>query len=110
VGEVTQWYTLITVENVTTRRATPVTPRLREFALAAHVTCSIGWLGAVAGFLALAMAALRSRGPDTIRAAYVAMELTGWYVIVPFCLAAMVAGLVMSRGTPWDLFRPHGSC
>src|SRR5918992_4710874 len=82
-----------------------MTPRLRKFALTAHVTCSVGWLGAVAGFLALAIAALRSRGPETVRAAYIAMELTGWYVIVPLCLAALVTGLVMSLGTPWGLFR-----
>jgi uncharacterized membrane protein len=84
-----------------------MTPRLRKFVLTAHVTCSVGWLGAVAGFLALAIAALRSRGPETVRAAYVAMELTGWYVIVPFCLAAMVTGLIMSLGTPWGLFRHY---
>jgi hypothetical protein len=82
-----------------------MTPRVRRFALTAHVTFSVGWLGAVAAFLALAIAALRSRGPDTIRAAYLAMELTGWYVIVPFCVASVLSGLVMSLGTPWGLFR-----
>jgi hypothetical protein len=84
-----------------------MTPGLRKFALAAHVTCSVGWLGAVAGFLALAIAALTSQGPQTVRAAYIAMELTGWYVIVPFCLAALVTGLIMSVGTPWGLFRHY---
>jgi hypothetical protein len=82
-----------------------MTPRLRKFALTAHVTSSVGWLGAVAGFLALAISALTSRVPETVRAAYIAMELTGWYVIVPFCLAALVTGLIMSLGTPWGLFR-----
>jgi hypothetical protein len=33
-----------------------MTPNLRKFALAAHVTSSVGSLGAVAGFLALAVA------------------------------------------------------
>src|SRR5918999_3781741 len=82
-----------------------MTPRLRKLALTAHITSSVGWLGAVAGFLALAIAALTSQGAETVRAAYVAMELTGWYVIVPFCLAALVTGLVVSLGTPWGLFR-----
>jgi hypothetical protein len=82
-----------------------MTPRLRKLALTAHVTSSVGWLGAVAGFLALAVAALRSQYPETVRAAYVAMELTGWYVIVPLCLGALLTGLVMSLGTPWGLFR-----
>jgi hypothetical protein len=84
-----------------------MTPGLRKFALTAHVTFSVGWLGAVAGFLGLAIGALTSRGPERVRAAYMAMEMTGWYVIVPFCLAALVTGLVMSLGTPWGLFRHY---
>ena len=84
-----------------------MTPRLRKLALTAHVSSSVGWLGAVAGFLALAIAAQTSRGPEIVRGAYVAMELTGWYVIVPLCLAALLTGLVMSLGTPWGLFRHY---
>ena len=33
-------------------------PPLRKFALTAHVTSSVGWLGAIAGFLALPIAGL----------------------------------------------------
>jgi hypothetical protein len=84
-----------------------MTPRLRKFALTAHVTFSVGWLGTVAGFQALAIAALTSRELETVRGSYWAMELTGWYVIVPFCLASLVTGLVVSLGTPWGLFRHY---
>jgi uncharacterized membrane protein len=84
-----------------------VTPRLRKFALTAHVASSVGWLGTVAGFQALAIAAMRSREPETVRGFYLAMELTGWYVIVPFCIASLVTGLAMSLGTPWGLFRHY---
>ena len=35
-------------------------PVLRRFVLTAHVTFAVGWLGAVAGFLALAIVGLRS--------------------------------------------------
>lgn len=38
-----------------------MTPRLRKFALTAHVTSSVGWLGAVATFLALAVVGLTSQ-------------------------------------------------
>jgi hypothetical protein len=82
-----------------------MTPGFRKFALTAHVTSSVGWLGTVASFLALAIAALTSRDEETVRGFYVAMELTGWYVIVPFCLASLVTGLVLALGTPWGLFR-----
>ncbi len=84
-----------------------MTPRLRKFALTVHVTSSVGWLGAVVSFLALAVAGLTSPDPGIVRASYIAMELSGWYVIVPSCLAALVTGLVVSLGTPWGLFRHY---
>ena len=84
-----------------------MTPQLRKLALTAHVTSTVGWLGAVASFLALAIAGLTSQDAQTLRAAYVAMELTGWYVIVPFCFASLLTGLVQALGTPWGLFRHY---
>ena len=84
-----------------------MTPRLRKFTLTAHVTSSVGWLGTVASFQALAVAAVTSRDPGTVRGFYLAMELIGWYVILPFCLASLVSGLVVSLGTPWGLFRHY---
>ena len=50
-------------------------PGLRKVALTAHVTSSIGWFGAVAGFLALALVGLTSQDAQLVRAAYLAMEL-----------------------------------
>jgi hypothetical protein len=82
-------------------------PRLRTFALTAHVTFSVGWFGAVAGFVALAVAGLTSRDAGKVRGVYLAMELIGWYVIVPFCLASLFTGLVMALGTRWGLFRHY---
>ena len=84
-----------------------VTPGLRRFALTGHVTSSVGWLGAVAAFLALAVAGLTSRDAQTVRASYLAMELVGWYVIVPLCLASLLTGLVQSLVTQWGLFRHY---
>jgi hypothetical protein len=82
-------------------------PGLRKLARTAHVTTSVGWLGAVAGFLALAVAGLASGDAGIVRAAYVAMELVTWWVIVPLCLAALLTGLVQSLGTTWGLFRHY---
>jgi hypothetical protein len=84
-----------------------MTPRLRKFALTAHVTSSVGWLGTVAGFQALAIAAVTSRQPETVRGFYLGMSVIGWYVIVPFCLASLITGLFVSLGTPWGLFRHY---
>jgi hypothetical protein len=35
------------------------------------------------------------------------MEVTGWYVIVPLCIAALLTGLIVSLGTPWGLFQHY---
>ena len=84
-----------------------MTPRLRRLVLTAHITFSVGWLGAVAGFLALAVAGLTSRDAQTVRAVYLVMDLTAWYVIVPLCLASLLTGLVSSLSTTWGLFRHY---
>jgi hypothetical protein len=82
-------------------------PGLRKLALTAHLTASLGWIGALLAYLALGVAAATSRDPQTIRGAWVAMDVTGWYAIVPLALAALVTGLVISLGTPWGLFRHY---
>ena len=84
-----------------------MTPRVHKCALTAHVTSSVGWLGAVAGFLVLAIAGLTSHDLQRVRAAYLAMELIAWFVIVPLSLASPLTGLVMSLGTVWGLFRHY---
>jgi hypothetical protein len=82
-------------------------PRLRKLGVTAHVTFSVGWLGADAGFLALAIVGLISQDAQMARAVYLAMELIGWFVIVPFSFAALLTGLVLALGTPWGLFRHY---
>src|SRR5918992_4583173 len=84
-----------------------MTPRLRTLALAVHITLSVGWIGAVAGYIALDVAAATSRNAETLRACYLAMELIAWYVIVPLALASLLTGLVMALGTNWGLFRHY---
>jgi hypothetical protein len=84
-----------------------MTPPIRKFALTAHITFSVGWLGAVAVFLVLAITSLTSLDAQLVRGLYLAMEVTGWYVIVPLCLASLVTGLVVSLGTAWGLFRHY---
>ncbi|MGH9786165.1 MAG: hypothetical protein ACRD88_18495, partial [Terriglobia bacterium] len=84
-----------------------MTPRLRKFTLTAHVTSTVGWLGAVAAFLALAVAGLTSQDAQVVRAAYLAMGLTAWFVIVPLSLASLLTGFVQALGTQWGLFRHY---
>jgi len=84
-----------------------MTPGLRKAALTAHVTSSLGWFGAVAAFLALAVVGLQSSDPREVRAAYLAMDVTAWTVIVPLCLATLLTGVVQSLGTTWGMFRHY---
>jgi len=84
-----------------------LTPRLRRLALTAHVTSSVGWLGAIAGFLALAIAGLISTDAQTVRGAYLAMDVIGWFVLVPLSLASLLTGLVQSLASTWGLFRHY---
>jgi hypothetical protein len=82
-------------------------PAVRKFALTAHVMTSVGWLGAVAAFLALAITGLQTPDARIARAAYIGMELTGWLIIVPLSFASFVTGVIQSLGTPWGLFRHY---
>ncbi len=84
-----------------------MTPRLSKFVLTSHITFSVGWLGAVAVFLALAITGVTSNDSQLARAAYLAMELSGWFVIVPFCFASLLTGLIQSLGTKWGLFKHY---
>jgi hypothetical protein len=77
----------------------------RKVVLTAHITSSIGWFGAVAGFLALSIAGLTSQDAQMGRAAYLVMGLTTWFVIVPLAIASLLTGIVSSLGTRWGLFR-----
>jgi hypothetical protein len=82
-------------------------PRLRKFALTAHVTTTVGWLGAVIVFLALAVVGLTSQDAPTVRGAYLVMEPAAWFVLVPLSLASLLSGIVQSLGTTWGLFRHY---
>lgn len=84
-----------------------MTPRLRKFALTAHITSSVGWIGAVVAYLALVVATQTSQDAQTVRAAYIAMEPIIRFALVPLSFASLLTGIIMSLGTPWGLFRHY---
>jgi hypothetical protein len=81
--------------------------RLRELMLTAHVTSSVGFLGAVAAFLALAVAGATGQDAQVVSAFSLAMELITSSVIVPMCFASLLTGVAQSLMTPWGLFRHY---
>jgi hypothetical protein len=61
----------------------------------------------VAVFLGLAIAGLTSRDGQVVLASYLAMDLTGWFILVPTSLASLATGLLQSLGTNWGLLRHY---
>jgi hypothetical protein len=84
-----------------------MTPRLSKLVLTAHITFSVGWLGAVAVFIVLAITGLTTMDNQLSRSALLAMDLSAWFVIVPFCLTSLFTGLVQAFGTKWGLFKHY---
>jgi hypothetical protein len=80
---------------------------VRKLAVTAHVTVSVGWIGAVACFLALAVAGFASQQPFEVQAAYVGMRQLCWTVIVPLSLLSPATGIVQALWTPWGLLKHY---
>lgn len=84
-----------------------MSPFVRKLALLAHVTSSVGWLGAVASFLSLALVGQLGTSEALVRSAYFAMNVVGWLVVVPLALLSLVTGIVQSVGTQWGLLKHY---
>ncbi len=84
-----------------------MTPDVRKFVLTVHLAFSIGWIGAVVAYLVLGVSAVTTANAETVRAAWIAMDLTGWYAIVPLAVGSVLTGTLMAIVTPWGLFRHY---
>ena len=82
---------------------------LRKLMLTAHVTSSVGWLGAVLAFLALAVIGMTSQDAPTVRGVYLVMQPAAWYVLVPLAFVhAVLALLVLLLVTALGVYKPPG--
>jgi hypothetical protein len=84
-----------------------MTLALRRLTFTAHITSSIGWVGAALAFLALAVIGFTSDDPAKVRGAYLLMAPAAWFVLVPLAHASLLSGIVLSLGTTWGLFRHY---
>ncbi len=82
-----------------------MTPGVRKLALATHLTVAVGWLGAVAAYVALDAAVATSQDSGLVRGAWLAMGVVVTWAIVPLAVASLASGVVISLGTKWGLFR-----
>ncbi|QJY47398.1 hypothetical protein [Pseudonocardia broussonetiae] len=80
---------------------------VRKAALLVHVSCSVGWIGAVAAFLVLAVAGVGASDEVVVRSSYVGMDLVARFAVVPLALASLLTGLVQALGTEWGLIRHY---
>lgn len=82
-------------------------PQVRRLLLLIHIVFSLGWIGGVVTYLAVAVSALTASGELGIRSAWIAMEIIGWYALVPLAVGTVVTGVVLSLVTPWGLLRHY---
>ena len=82
-------------------------PGLRKLTFTTHVTSSVGWVGAVLVFLALAGIGVSSPDERTVRGVYLVMAPAAWFVLVPLAHASLFSGIALSLGTPWGLIRHY---
>jgi hypothetical protein len=84
-----------------------MTPARRRFTFTIHITSSVGWIGAVLAFLALAVIGFTADDEVKVRGAYLLMAPAAWLVLVPLAHASLLSGIVLSLGTSWGLFRHY---
>lgn len=84
-----------------------MTSAFRKLELTVHVTVSVGWLGAVMAYLALAVCGLSGEDDRMVRSTYLVMEWIGWYAIVPSSLAALGSGLIRALRSEWGILRHY---
>lgn len=82
-------------------------PRVRKAMLAVHVSVSVGWLGAIAAYIALNVPALVSDDDQVVRASYLMMEPVTLYAVVPLAVASLLTGVLQALGTPWGLLQHY---
>ncbi|MEP6828445.1 MAG: hypothetical protein ABJA10_10270 [Aestuariivirga sp.] len=78
---------------------------MRKFVLLAHVTTSVGLLGAVASFLLLSIFGIVSSNAQLVQSSYVLLMPLSTYLILPLVVASLLIGIISSLGTPWGLVR-----
>lgn len=78
---------------------------VRRATLVVHVAVSVGWLGLTAGLLTLSITGYTTGSPEMAALAYRAMKIFSDWLVLPFALASLLSGLILSLGTSWGLAR-----
>lgn len=79
--------------------------RTRQLFVFLHVAASVGWMGAGAANVVLAVTAGYTSDVDVRRVCYVMIERLDFFLVIPLAFAALTTGVVLSLVTPWGLTR-----
>lgn len=80
---------------------------IRKLMLTVHVATSVGWIGAIAAYIALNLPVYVSNDEQSVRAAYLMMEPVLRYALIPLAAVALLTGTLQALGTPWGLVRHY---
>ena len=90
------------------RRGVPalrLSPGARRATLAAHIVLSVGLLGEVSAFLAIAARAAGTRDASLAAAAYDLLAMFQILFGIPLSFLALLTGLRLGLGTKWGVLR-----
>jgi uncharacterized membrane protein len=82
-----------------------LSPRARRIVLTAHIVASVGLLGDVAGFLAIAVRAATTPDPALEAASSELLAMFGMVFGIPLSLASIATGVTLGLGTKWGVLR-----
>jgi hypothetical protein len=87
------------------RQGRRLSPKARRTLLVAHILVSVGLLGDVAGFLAVAIRAAGTDDPEVARASYDILAMFSTLFGIPLSFAALLTGIGLGLGTKWGVLR-----
>ncbi len=88
------------------RRQPPrLSSRARRALLSAHILVSVGLLGDVAGFMAVAIRAAGTDDREAARAYYDILAMFSTFFGIPLSFAALLTGIGLGLGTKWGVLR-----
>jgi len=83
----------------------PARKPVRQWLLLLHVVLSVGWLGARAGNLVIAVDAARTASPDVRRVCYELVDRLDFALVIPLAFRSLASGVLISVATKWGLVR-----
>ena len=79
--------------------------RARQWLLLGRVICSLGWMGAGAANLVLAITALGNNDGGLRSSCYQLINIVDFALVFPLAFSALASGVVISLATKWRLLR-----